>query len=60
MRVLWFLQSVFGAIADLVLTMLNRRMGRFLTFLPVLLLIALVFALISSSGAIAPFLYPLF
>lgn len=60
MRVIWFVQSVCGSIAELFSALRGRRLGRLLLVLPVLLAIALVLALISSSGVIAPFLYPLF
>lgn len=38
----------------------KRRNRRFLVLLPFFLVIALMLAVIASSGALAPFVYPLF
>lgn len=47
------LREVFGAFT-------RRRGRRFLVLLPFLLAISLVLAIVASSGALAPFVYPLF
>jgi hypothetical protein len=60
MRIKWFLQGVGSTVVDLVKALFQSRTRRMVLILPVLLLIALVFALVSSSGVLAPFLYPLF
>ncbi len=60
MKALWFVQNIAVSIADFAGAVSRRRMRRLLILLPVLLAIALALALVSSSGALAPFLYPLF
>ncbi|WP_374674252.1 hypothetical protein [Ideonella sp.] len=52
--------SALKTLADLFLVLRQRRHRRFLLLFPVLALIAMVMAAISSSGALAPFVYPLF
>jgi hypothetical protein len=38
----------------------RRRNRRFLVLLPLFLLLSLLLAIVASSGALAPFVYPLF
>jgi hypothetical protein len=45
--------EIFRAIAP-------KRHRRFMILLPVLLLLAVLLAVVSSSGVLAPFVYPLF
>ena len=52
--------GALATIGELFGAMLRRRHRRFLILFPVLMLVAVVIALISSSGALAPFVYPLF
>jgi hypothetical protein len=51
--ILTTLREIFGAFAI-------KRHRRFLLLLPILLMIAVLLAVISSSGLLAPFVYPLF
>ncbi|WP_434628044.1 hypothetical protein [Chromobacterium sp. CV08] len=60
MKYLWIIQGVFSSIIE-IFKDLNKGGRRMLLFmLPTLLVIALLLAVISSSGILAPFLYPLF
>jgi hypothetical protein len=52
--------GAFTTIAEVAKSVARKRHRRFLILMPVLLLIAVVIAVISSSGALAPFVYPLF
>jgi hypothetical protein len=60
MRMIWFVQSIGMSLRDVVATLVRQKQRRFLLILPVLLLIGLLLAIASSSGVLAPFLYPLF
>ena len=53
-------RSIFMTIADVFRAFTRKGHRRFLLLLPVLLLLALLLAIVSSSGALAPFVYPLF
>lgn len=52
--------SAISTITEVLGSLRRKRNRRFLILLPVLLLVAIVIAVISSSGALAPFVYPLF
>lgn len=52
--------SALRTIAQLFTVLRRRRHRRFLLLLPALVLIAAAMTLVSSSGALAPFVYPLF
>ena len=52
--------SALVTIGEVLGSMMRKRHRRFLILLPVLLMVAVVIAVISSSGALAPFVYPLF
>jgi hypothetical protein len=55
------LQGSFSTCRDLFASFTRRRRSRrFLVLLPFLLVIALLLAIVASSGALAPFVYPLF
>lgn len=58
--ILWRLQSVSAAVSDLIRALSGRRVGRLFVVVPALILIAALLALVTSSGVLAPFLYPLF
>lgn len=53
-------KGILTTVGEIVGTVVSRRHRRFVLLLPVLGLLALVIALITSSGALAPFVYPLF
>ena len=52
--------SAIATIGEVLAIMMRKRHRRFLIIVPVLMLVAVVMAVISSSGALAPFVYPLF
>ena len=52
--------SAISTIGEVFGSLMRKRHRRFLILLPVLLLVAIAIAVISSSGALAPFAYPLF
>lgn len=52
--------SVVMSIGDIFATFARNRLKRYLIILPVLFIVALLLSIISSSGVLAPFLYPLF
>lgn len=60
MRIASRAAGAFTTIAELIRAVSRKRHRRFLILMPVLLLVAVVIAVISSSGALAPFVYPLF
>jgi hypothetical protein len=60
MRFQWAVQSVCISVQDLVVAFVRRRARLLLLLLPAILLFSLVLAMVSSSGALAPFIYPLF
>lgn len=60
MKVVWLAQSIGLAVWELARAFLTRPLKRLLALLPALLLVSIVLALISSSGVLAPFVYPLF
>lgn len=60
MKPVWMLKSISMSVAEIVKSFLKRRTASLLLVLPVMLLFALALALISSSGVLAPFIYPLF
>ncbi len=53
-------RGILSSIREVVGATSTRRSRRFLLLLPILLIFAVVLALITSSGALAPFVYPLF
>ena len=55
-----FLQGIALSVSELFRAMIARRHRRLLPLLPVLLIVALMLAIVSSSGVLAPFVYPLF
>lgn len=54
------LQGIFLSVSEIFGSMSKRRSRRLLPILPILLVIALLLGIISSSGVLAPFVYPLF
>lgn len=56
-----FIWSTIKSIAEL-LTALSgkRRSKRFFILVPLFMVVALLLAIVSTSGALAPFIYPLF
>jgi hypothetical protein len=52
--------SALSTIGDVFGALSRKRRRRFLILLPVLLFVAIAIAVITSSGALAPFVYPLF
>lgn len=58
--VLGRVRGIFSTVREVVGATTTRRSRRFLLLLPILLIFAIVIALITSSGALAPFVYPLF
>jgi hypothetical protein len=60
MKIVWMIQSISASLRDMVGALAQRRQRWLLILLPVLLVISLLLAIVSSSGALAPFLYPLF
>ncbi len=60
MRFQWVVQSACSSVGDLVVAFVRRRARLLLLLLPAILLFSLVLAIVSSSGALAPFIYPLF
>jgi hypothetical protein len=60
MKFFWVFQSITESVRDVIGALAQRRQRWLLVLLPVLLLIAVLLAIVSSSGALAPFLYPLF
>ena len=51
--VIWTIGELFGSA-------MTKRSRRFVVLIPVLLIFAAMIALITSSGVLAPFIYPLF
>ena len=52
--------SAFATLGAVIAAVARKRHRRFLVLLPALLLVAVALAIVSSSGALAPFVYPLF
>ena len=53
-------RGILTTIGEIVSAVMTKRHRRFMILLPVLLALAVIIALITSSGALAPFVYPLF
>jgi hypothetical protein len=60
MKPTWVIKSVVMSIRDVTEVMFQRKQRKLLLVLCVLLALGLVLAIVSSSGVLAPFLYPLF
>lgn len=59
-RLITRITGAISTIGEIFGSLMRKRHRRFLILLPVLLLLAIAIAVISSSGALAPFVYPLF
>lgn len=53
-------KGVLLTIREIFSAVLKKRHRRFIVLLPFLMIIAMVLAVITSSGVLAPFVYPLF
>jgi len=60
LRVITRVGSALTTVGEVFGALLRKRHRRFMILFPVLMLLAVVIAVISSSGALAPFVYPLF